>query len=159
MHGNLYGTTTIGGPHDPLYCQSGCGTIFKITLDGTLTTLRGFVHTDGNLPCVRLVQGVDGNFYGTTEAGGSSDFGTVFKITPAGVLTTLHSVAGTDGLAPVAGLVQGTDGNFYGSASLGGTEDCYRGCGTIFQITPGGTLTVLHSFVVNDGADPRAALV
>ena len=96
----------------------------------------------------------DGNFYGTTTNGGAnncnSPCGTVFKITPAGTLTTLHSFAGTDGASPFAGLVQAGDGNFYGTTHSGGANNndnnCSNGCGTVFRITPGGTLTTLYSF-------------
>jgi uncharacterized repeat protein (TIGR03803 family) len=102
-----------------------------------------------------MVQGTDGNFYGTTESGGGDTVGTVFKITPGGTLTTLHSFDSTDGSAPVAGLIQAADGNFYGTTDIGGTNGCY---GTVFKITPGGTLTTLHSFDNSDGADPQAAL-
>ena len=77
-------------------------------------------------------------------------------------LTTLHTFAGypTDGASPYAGLVQATDGNFYGTTYAGGTSgNCQGGCGTVFRITPGGTLTTLHSFDWYDGASPSAALV
>jgi uncharacterized repeat protein (TIGR03803 family) len=70
-----------------------------------------------------LIQASDGNFYGTTLYGGTSDRGTVFKITPAGVLTTLHNFAYSDGRRPYASLVQGTDGTFYGTALFGGLYD------------------------------------
>ena len=66
------------------------------------------------------MQATDGNFYGTTAAGGANGNGTVFKITPSGTLTTLHSFDGTDGSNPIAGLVQATDGNFYGTTATGG---------------------------------------
>ena len=109
----------------------------------TFTTLVDFDFGDGAYPALGfLVQGRDGNFYGTTPYGGGfGNFaGTVFKITPSGALTTLHSFTGTDGFYPKAGLVQGSGGNFYGTTSLGGA--C--GIGTVFKITPGGTLTTLH---------------
>ena len=124
--GNFYGTTFYGG-------TQGFGTVFKITPSGTLTTLHSFAgyQTDGANPHAGLVQGTDGNFYGTTEDGGRNYDGTVFKITPAGTLTTLHSFDGSDGAYPEAGLVQATDGNFYGTT----------GWGTVFKITPSGTLT------------------
>src|ERR1019366_4013422 len=90
--GNFYGTTFYGG-------TQGFGTVFKITPSGTLTTLNSFAgyQTDGANPHAGLVQGTDGNFYGTTEDGGRNYDGTVFKITPAGTLTTLHSFDGSDG--------------------------------------------------------------
>ncbi len=108
-----------------------------------LTTLYSFAGSDGLDPYAGLVQGSDGNFYGTTITGGANSEGTVFKITPGGTLTTLHSfAAGSDGAAPEAGLVQGSDGNFYGTTYYGGVYNA----GTVFEITPGGTLTTLHSF-------------
>src|ERR1022692_1743954 len=93
-----------------------------------------------------LVQGPDGNFYGTNGGGGANGFGTVFKITPAGSLTTLHSFSGAEGstasVSPIGGLARGTDGNFYGTTACGGAG----GVGTVFKITPEGSLTILHSF-------------
>jgi uncharacterized repeat protein (TIGR03803 family) len=112
--GHLYGTTESGGSY-------GYGTVFKITLSGTLTMLYSFCSqsncTDGYFPVAGLVQATDGNFYGTTQYGPSGYiFGTVFKITPSGVLTTLHSfTGGTDGGGTVAGLIQASDGNLYGT--------------------------------------------
>ena len=86
----------------------------------TFTTLVNLDGTNGSGPTGVLVQGTDGNFYGTTSGGGAIGYGTVFKITPGGKLTTLHSFDCTDGANPNAGLVQGTDGNFYGTTSIGG---------------------------------------
>jgi len=109
------------------------------------------------------VQASDGNFYGTTFRGGANGYGMVFKITPGGTLITLHSFNGTDGSYSQAGLVQATDGNFYGTTSGGGTN-CYPyECGTVFKITPNGTLTTLYNFCsqsnCSDGDNPTAALV
>ena len=73
---------------------------------------------------------------------------------PAQTFTTLHIFDGTDGEYPAAGLVQGTDGNFYGTTGYGGATTCTYGCGTIFKITPAGTLTTLHSFDYTDGEYP-----
>ena len=147
--------------------RDGCGTVFKITAKGTLTTLHRFCSqvnskgycTDGN-DLSGLVQGTDGNFYGTTTSGGANGWGTVFKITPGGTLTTLYNFCSAskceDGAIPEAGLVQGSDGNFYGTTSGGGIDDvgASGGYGTLFQITPGGTLTTLHYFDQWDGAEP-----
>jgi len=146
--GNFYGTTADGG--DRSNCYPGCGTVFKITSGGTLTTLHSFDGTDGSYPTAGLVQSTDGNIYGTTDYGGASDnctfgCGTVFKITPSGTLTALHSFSGSDGYYP-GGLVQASDGNFYGT-TVGGN-------GTVFKITPSGTLTTLHSFSGDDGYFP-----
>jgi uncharacterized repeat protein (TIGR03803 family) len=162
--GNFYGTTNEGGLHCAPY---GCGTIFKITASGTLTTLHSFGGRDGDYPFAALVQGADGNFYGTTDQGGAnnSNGGTIFKITPNGKLTTLHSFDITDGASPVAGLVQATNGNFYGTTFSGGAGTACKsdtGCGTVFKITPNGKLTMLYSFCsqrhCTDGYEPLARL-
>jgi uncharacterized repeat protein (TIGR03803 family) len=115
----------------------------------TFTSLHSFDGTDGD-PYAGLVQGTDGNLYGTTQIGGADTkrcgilgCGTVFKITPSGTLTTLHSFDGADGESPDAGLVQATNGNFYGTTEYGGANHYY---GTVFKITPSGTLTTLYSF-------------
>jgi uncharacterized repeat protein (TIGR03803 family) len=153
--GRFYGTTANGGN---MACHNGCGTIFKITSSGTLTTLHSFDSIDGASPTGVLVQATDGNLYGTTSFDGGE--GTVFKITPGGTLTTLHSFGGTDGAFPEAGLVQATDGDFYGTTSQGGNSSaCSFGCGTVFKITLGGTLTTLHNFGGTDGAFPSAVLL
>ena len=152
--GNFYGTTLSGGTSNNCG-SSGCGTVFKITPSGALTTLQSFHSSDGASPQAGLLQATDGNLYGTTSEGGVDFDGTVFKITPSGTLTTLHTFKGTDGSFPTAGLVQATDGNFYGTASNGGANCGSVGCGTVFKITPSGTLTTLHSFAGGDGALPN----
>ena len=96
------------------------GTIFKITLTGTYTVLRSLNTADGYYPYGDLVQGTDGNFYGTTSTGGSNGAGTIFKITPAGVYTVLHNLSSTaDGADPKGSLVQHSNGNFYGMTYQG----------------------------------------
>jgi uncharacterized repeat protein (TIGR03803 family) len=166
--GNLYGTTAVGGAHG-IGSELGPGTVFKITPSGTLTTLYSFDGSDGYYPVAGLVQATDGNFYGTTEYGGAYGGGTVFKITPSGTLTTLYSFCAqsgcTDGEYPVAGLVQATDGNFYGTTEYGGANSSGSGvnAGTVFKITPSGTLTTLYNFCsqsnCTDGYFPCAGLV
>jgi uncharacterized repeat protein (TIGR03803 family) len=156
--GNFYGTTTSGGG------PNNGGTVFKLTPSGALTTLHAFCSkancSDGQYPYGGLIQGRDGNFYGTTLIGGKNEQGTVFKITPSGTLTTLHSfTGGAGGESPFAGLVQGRDGNFYGTAFGGGAKQA----GTVFKITPSGALTTLYSFcsqaVCADGESPYGGLV
>ena len=137
--GDFYGTTPVGGANCPPY---GCGTVFKVTPGGTLTTLYSFEGTDGAYPYAALFQITDGDLYGTTGAGGAGNLGTVFKITPSGTLTTLHSFDGTDGAEPQAALVQAAGGDFYGTTWVGGAAND----GTVFTITPSGTLRTLHSF-------------
>jgi uncharacterized repeat protein (TIGR03803 family) len=118
----------------------------------TLTTLFIFDGTDGATPYAGLVQATNGDLYGTTERGGSgiNDAGTVFRITPGGTLTTLYSFCPQtpcrDGSSPDAGLVQATNGDFYGTTFIGG-----YGQGTVFKITPSGTLTKLHNFCLQGG--------
>ncbi|HEV2424134.1 MAG TPA: choice-of-anchor tandem repeat GloVer-containing protein [Terriglobia bacterium] len=156
--GNLYGTTVGGGAYDN-------GTIFKISLGGTLTTLHSFGFSDGASPYSSLIQASDGNFYGTTFGGGAQFYGTVFKMTPGGTLTTLYSFCAqsgcADGAEPEGALLQANDGNFYGATFSGGTGACSGGCGTVFKITPTGTLTTLHSFAgaLTDGQGPIGGLV
>lgn len=148
--GNFYGTTVSGGAQSE-DCAYGCGTIFKITPSGTLTTLYSFDGYDGSAPSGTLVQASDGNFYGTTQSG------TVFKMTPSRTVTTLQSLSGP----AIAGLVLASDGNFYGTTVEGGDPNCRAGCGTVFQITPAGALTTLHTFEgpPTDGSYPHAGLV
>jgi uncharacterized repeat protein (TIGR03803 family) len=152
--GYLYGTTEFGG-------STGHGTIFKMTTSGTLTSLYSFTAgNDGEYPAAGLVQGVDGNFYGTTRTGGAHCCGTVFKITPSGTFTTIYSFRGTpDGSGLYAPLVVGTDGNLYSTTGVGGAN----GSGMIFKITPSGTVTTLYSFCpqpgCTDGKTPYSGLV
>jgi uncharacterized repeat protein (TIGR03803 family) len=150
--GNFYGTTLYGGSGGTL----GDGTVFKMTPAGVLTTLISFSGADGANPYGGLVQGSDGNFYGTTENGGSASDGTVFKITSAGVLTTLVSFDGANGAQPEATLVRGSDGNFYGTTQYGGSGSGKDG--TVFKITPAGVLTTLVSFPGSAGNWPEGAL-
>jgi uncharacterized repeat protein (TIGR03803 family) len=157
-NGDFYGTTIYGGDTYMGACFPGCGTVFKVTPTGTLTTLYNFcslsVCADGLFPEAGLVQATNGNLYGTSSGNGDNYDGTVFKITPSGALTTLHTFDGTDGAYPQAGLVQGTDGNFYGAMNQGGANSD----GTLFKITPSGALTTLHNFDGTDGKGPYAGL-
>src|ERR1039457_5994156 len=117
----------------------------------TLTTLYsfcslGFPCTDGDVPFAGLVQAANGDLYGTTLFSGTNGQGMVFKITQGGTLTTLYSFCSqtncTDGANPDAGLVQAANGDLYGTTAGGGAY----GGGTVFEITPDGTLTTLYSF-------------
>ncbi len=108
--------------------------------------------------------GTDGDFYGATWDGGLSNAGTIFKITPTGTLTTIYTFCVAtypfcgDGINPL-GPVLGTDGNFYGTTELGGAN----GEGSIFKITPSGTLTTIYSFcsqtACTDGSDDRNGII
>ncbi len=164
-NGDFYGTTYEYG------ANGNYGTAFKITPNGALTTLYSFCSqsgcTDGYGPLGGLVQATNGDLYGTTfEGGANGNYGTVFRITPSGALTTLYSFCSqsgcTDGEDPKGRLVQATDGYLYGTTFLGGAY----GYGTVFRITPNGTLTTIYSFcpqlvggTCSDGAYPQTALV
>ena len=143
-NGNLYGTTLGGGTNNS-------GVIFELTPEGQFQVLYNFCSqmncADGANPYAPLMEGSDGNFYGTTTFGGASQinhdslgFGTVYQITPAGQFTTLHTFCAgggdcADGAYPEAGLTQGTDGNFYGVTY--GRLACPGNCGTVFNLSMG----------------------
>jgi uncharacterized repeat protein (TIGR03803 family) len=148
----LYGTTMIGG-------ASNDGTVCRISLNGTLTTLHSFALSDGSSPQGGLVLGSDGNFYGTTRFGGSSSYGVIYNITPGGTFTVLHNFTASsmDGGTPFSAPMQASDGNFYGVTWVGG-----RGEGIIYRMTLSGTFSVIHRFCqigrCTDGAYPLGGL-
>jgi len=155
--GNFFGVTPTGGTNNN--CSNSCGTIFKIAPGGKFTTIHDFDGTDGSGAYASLIQGLDGDFYGTTAYAGSREYGSVYKVTVGGRVTPLHNFNGTDGNYPFTSLIQATDGNFYGTTSQGGPKDA----GTIFRITPQGVFTTLYTFCseqnCNDGADPLSGLL
>jgi uncharacterized repeat protein (TIGR03803 family) len=144
---NFYGVTMMGGLSR---CYFGCGTVFKITPRGKLTTLYQFCQlsncTDGSSPLAPLVEAADGSFYGTTNGGGTDGGGTIFRIDANRKLTTLYNFCSVCN-SGVGALVQGEDGSFYGTAADA------NGYGTIFKITPKGRLTTLYTFC----AQPKCA--
>jgi uncharacterized repeat protein (TIGR03803 family) len=148
-NGLLYGTAAYSG-------VNGDGTVFRMTTNGAGVVAWSLNSaSSGAVPFAGLVQGQDGNFYGTADTGGAAGYGTVFKLTPGGALTALHSFDNEDGAYPNVNLMQGRDGNFYGATFGGGAY----GSGTIFKITPAGVFTSLFSFANTNGATPVAALV
>ncbi|MGB8700159.1 MAG: choice-of-anchor tandem repeat GloVer-containing protein [Thermosynechococcaceae cyanobacterium] len=155
IDGNFYGTTADGGSLS--LCNGfGCGTVFRITPAGKLTTLVKFDgYTTGRSPSSRLIQASDGNFYGTTSYGSSGGAGTIFRMTPTGQLTTIVRFDGTNGSEPYAGLIQGSDGNFYGTTVYGGPDSC----GTVFRMTPAGDLATLANFTTATGCNLYASLI
>jgi uncharacterized repeat protein (TIGR03803 family) len=155
--GSFYGATPDGGSHS-------AGTIFKVAPGGGATTLYEFLGgADGAYPTAQPVQGLDGNFYGTTYSGGSGmncdspGCGTVYRITPSGTHTVLHNFDyWADGQSPYAPLMQAIDGNFYGATIAGGPKQM----GTIFKISPSGRFEVVFNSVSTDWVYPgQAALV
>lgn len=146
--GNYYGATTCGGATPCGNMTQGCGTIYQLTPAGTLGWVYQLGGTDGCNPFAPLVEGKNGNFYGSTAGGTTS----IFRITPAGVFTFLNNSQG----GITAPMVLGSDGNFYGTAVGGG-----NGEGSIFKMTPAGKLTVLHSLSsdASEGGNLYAGLV
>jgi uncharacterized repeat protein (TIGR03803 family) len=122
--------------------------VLKTTPDGVLTVLQAFSGANGLNPGAGLVQGLDGNFYGTTEYGGNMSLNagyglcTVFRMTPSHAFTTLVSFTGANGSYCTSGLLLGTDGNYYGMTAGGGSG----GAGTVFQMTPARVLKTLVAF-------------
>ncbi len=158
--GGLYGTTVGGG-------NANNGQIFSLSLGGAESTLYTFPSPAGagtySPNC--LILGADGNFYGTTAGGGidldqNEGAGTVFQLTPKGALTTLWAFGDfLDGVQP-NGVTQGSDGNFYGTTATSSIDSD----GVLYQVTPAGVETVIHSFnyysaPAGDGADPVGYLV
>ena len=155
--GSLYGTTG----HQ--FGAGGHGTVFRITPSGTFTTLYSFCAQsdclDGNNPVGGLIQAKDGNFYGTTRWGGTNATGAIYKITPAGLLTTLYSFGLSGGAEPMGNLVQAKDGNFYGTTSLNNVSNDSQITGTVFKMTPAGSVTTLYTFDGSGWASPNAGLM
>lgn len=143
--GNLWGMGDGGG------AVGGNGGVFKITPAGKETLVYSFQGgTDGQNPYTSLIQGSDGNYYGTTEGSGGSDIGTVFKLTPKGVETVLYNFPNqTDGAFPRLPLTQGPDGLLYGIA----TDCAGGGCSQagLFDITTKGVYANLYLYPIEGG--------
>jgi uncharacterized repeat protein (TIGR03803 family) len=139
--GNLYGVSSGGSDY------TWSGALYRLTLDGQRTTLYTFCPTancvGGEIPN-GIIQGSDGNFYGTTAEGGASNAGTILQVSSTGKFKLLYSFCGGDcaeGDGPLALPMQGSDGNFYGTAqSLQG--------GVVYQLTPSGTYKAIHTFCI-----------
>lgn len=163
MDGNLYGMTAHGGSmYYDTNGSTGYGTVFQLTTNGTMTTLCEFDGTNSSSPQA-LVQGSDGNLYGTTYWGGTNFNGTIFRLTTTGDLTTLHefgafdfSDQNADGAHPVGRLFQGKDGCIYGGTRSGGTNSLslHPGLGTFFKMTTNGVFFTLASL----GQSPSSLL-
>jgi uncharacterized repeat protein (TIGR03803 family) len=160
--GYLYGTT-FGGEGDFFN-----GTVFRMTTGGVNKLIYSFSGTDGSNPAGPVVEGSDGNLYGTTALGGANNTGEVFKLTLLGQLTVLHSFSvqnpsdhtNSDGAGPLAGLLPAPDGtHLYGTTAVGGAN----ASGTIFEITTGGTFNKFFDFTGNvgptTGADAESTLM
>jgi uncharacterized repeat protein (TIGR03803 family) len=131
--GTFYGTTTTGGGSD-------LGTLFKLLPSGKETLLFSFAGGPGGNSPTSGVIALGGSFYGTT-----SDV--AFAVTAAGKATTLHAFgSGKDGATPVLAPMHVLGGKLYGATQLGGSKRCNSGCGTIFDLTTGGTENVVYPF-------------
>jgi uncharacterized protein (TIGR03437 family) len=170
IDGNFYGTASSGGSGvcQDAFGPGSCGIVFKLTPTGAMTTLYSFQPSpdaSNSFPLPNsVIQASDGNFYGTTERGGTGctyGCGTIFKVTPGGSGTILYTFDQAHGSSPAGSLVEGADGNFYGVTSSGGTStNCIGGCGTIFKVTPQGSLTSLYSFnLTTDAATPGGLIL
>ncbi len=156
--GNLYGTTGTGGD---ISCNPpfGCGTVYRMTLDGVLTVMHVFEFRDGEFPYGALVEAADGNLYGTSLVGGDPTCrapygcGTIYRLDLKGNFSLAHAFTGQlqDGDLPFAGVIAGSDGNLYGVSTGGGSYQF----GTIFSIDPEGDngtrstgqlIRTIHSF-------------
>lgn len=176
--GYFYGTTSVGGEHNE-------GTIFRISPNGVLKTIYHFCSrdkcADGAQPMAGLVLGSDGALYGTTLSGGSNlqvcfrgrlDYGcgTIFRLSPTDGFETVYPFCSLpdcgDGRWPSSPLAQATDGNFYGTTPYSNDSTCQLTnayCGTVFSMTPQGTMTVIHNFCLQsgcpDGPSPEGGVV
>lgn len=151
LGGEFFGTTSEGG-------SGGYGTVFRVTEAGVFATMLSFTGTGGAVRGAvpqQLVRHSDGNFYGTTAAGGAGGYGTVFRLTSGGVLTTLVEFTGAGGAAKGSGPVGAMvfNGNtLYGVTREGGSG----GLGTVFSVTTGGVFGLLAEFSGTGGARPGA---
>ncbi len=148
--GNFYGTTQLGGTHLK-------GSVFRMNSAGVVTTLYHFTgHADGAFPYGGVVEGLDGNFYGSTTSDLPGTSGTIFKITPGGLFTTIYHFSGNtqaDGYDPSA-LIRGKDGDFYGTTPTGGPSS-----GIVFRVTSTGTLTKIADLPSGSSTLPENPLV
>ena len=160
--GNLYGSSLRGGNNDK-------GTVFRLGLDGVFAIIHHFDGSNGENPEGTLIVGADGNLYGTTLQGGTQNRGTIYRISTSGTFASVYSfpslgafntsglATNTTGANPRAALLLAADGNYYGTAYQGGAN----GWGTIFRMTPTGTVSTVRSFAGPsfDAGFPLAAIV
>jgi uncharacterized repeat protein (TIGR03803 family) len=121
--------------------------IFKITPSGKFTTIHTFCSqancVDGDGANAPPIQGRDGNFYGTTDAGGTEGGGVFYELTAAGSYQVLHNFCNpseqcAEGSLP-NNIVQDAKGNFFGTTI---------GAAAIFEFTSTGEYKVLDNPVL-----------
>jgi uncharacterized repeat protein (TIGR03803 family) len=137
----LYGTSFVPKGTD--------GSVFSLTTSGVATVLYTFNFTDGASPAAGLTLATDGNFYGTTDSGGTYNLGVLFRISANGNYSVLHNFSGGDGAGPIASPVQASDGNLYGTT--GGNTGVYSS--TVYKYTLSGTFTTICTLSDADGQD------
>jgi uncharacterized repeat protein (TIGR03803 family) len=147
--GAFYGSTSLANLSTTTF--GGC--VFRVTPDGVLKVIHVFPSGGGN-PST-LVEGDDGNLYGTTRNGGFNGEGTIYRLSKDGAYTLLVELGRTSAAYPDDGMIKGPDGNFYGVTESGGTGSV----GTLFRLTPGGTFTIVHQFSTATGETPSGRLV
>jgi len=142
--GNFYGTTSDYNGS----AQGGYGVVYQLTPSGVVTILHAFDQSDGEAPSGTLVEGADGDFYGTAAYGGTSGYGVIYKISSTGAFLVLHNFthSGSDGAVPSDGIMLASDGNFYGGTTEGGDGGDGKGGGTLFKMTPSGTVSTIYDF-------------
>jgi uncharacterized repeat protein (TIGR03803 family) len=155
--GNLYGVASIGG-------TEGEGSFFRLTPSGVTTSLYSFCPEasscpSGRGPAYTLTQGADGSFYSVTRGGGANSEGVVYKISSTGAYSAIYSFCAkascADGSTPESALILGSDGNFYGTTLYGGANNY----GTVFKISPAGSLTTTYKFTNSAGYYPCGRLL
>jgi len=170
--GFLYGTTEAGGANRSDYCylgqyygESGCGTIFKVGLNGGFTKVHDFyTEADGyqSAPSTGMIQASDGNFYGMAMRPFPTGTSSIFKMTPGGTVSVLHLFPAdqSQGFQALSGMVEASDGKLYGTMGSGGpVSDGQSACGTVFKAGTDGSFELLHTFTGSDGCTPWAPLL
>jgi uncharacterized repeat protein (TIGR03803 family) len=149
--GNLYGTAGSGG-------TGGLGVVYKLDVAGHETVLYNFSGgADGGYPYAGVIRDSVGNFYGTTQVGGTGSGGVVYKLDRSGHYTVLYNfTGGSDGGQPVAGVIRDAAGNLYGTAVSGGTG--YGG--VVYKLDATGHYAVIYNFTGgDDGSGPTGRLI
>jgi uncharacterized repeat protein (TIGR03803 family) len=151
----LYGTTQKGGNFNR--CAQGCGTVFSVSLKGSLLPRLEFNKLNGAAPLSGLMIDHDGKLWGTTARGGENDMGVVFRLDPKGGFKKMVTFNVSNGARPVGRLVQGKDKNLYlyGVTRTGGDN----GQGTLFRLLPSGQFAPLYHFNGSNGANPDGGLI
>ena len=147
--GNFYGTVPTGG-------TGSAGYVFRVTPAGAFTAIYNFTGgADGGAPMGSLIEGNDGNLYGTSTTGASGS-GALFQMTLNGAITVLHPFAAADG-ATAGSLIENSAGDFFGAAQTGGASSD----GTVFEYSHLGVFSVVHTFTgtAGDGSRPNPSLV